>query len=61
MWEQQIWEQQIWEPALASSKIRLKADPGSPMTYSIDGKQYLTVSIGGAGHPAELVVFTVGS
>jgi quinoprotein glucose dehydrogenase len=34
---------------------------GSPMTYSIDGKQYLTVSIGGAGHPAELLVFTVGS
>jgi quinoprotein glucose dehydrogenase len=34
---------------------------GSPMTYLLDGQQYLTVSIGGAGHPAELVVFKVGS
>jgi quinoprotein glucose dehydrogenase len=33
---------------------------GSPMTYQIDGTQYLTVSIGGAGHPAELLVFKVG-
>jgi hypothetical protein len=31
------------------------------MTYLLDGQQYLTVSIGGAGHPAELVVFKVGS
>jgi hypothetical protein len=34
---------------------------GSPMTYSLDGQQYLTVSIGGAGVPAELLVFKVGS
>ena len=34
---------------------------GSPMTYQVDGRQYLTVSIGGAGHPAELVVFRVGN
>jgi quinoprotein glucose dehydrogenase len=34
---------------------------GSPMTYMLDGKQYLTVSIGGPGHPAELVVYTLGS
>ena len=34
---------------------------GSPMTYMLDGKQYLTVSIGGPGHPAELVVFKLGS
>ena len=34
---------------------------GSPMTYSLDGQQYLTVSIGGAGVPAQLVVFKVGS
>ena len=34
---------------------------GSPMTYMLDGKQYLTVSIGGPGHPAELVVYKLGS
>ncbi|MEQ1870717.1 MAG: pyrroloquinoline quinone-dependent dehydrogenase, partial [Vicinamibacterales bacterium] len=34
---------------------------GSPMTYMLDGKQYLTVSIGGPGHPAELVVYRLGS
>jgi quinoprotein glucose dehydrogenase len=34
---------------------------GSPMTYLLDGKQYLTVSIGGPGHSGELVAFTVGS
>jgi quinoprotein glucose dehydrogenase len=30
---------------------------GSPMTYMINGRQYLTVTIGGAGYPAELLVF----
>jgi quinoprotein glucose dehydrogenase len=34
---------------------------GSPMSYMLDGKQYLTVSIGGPGHPAELVVYKLGS
>jgi quinoprotein glucose dehydrogenase len=34
---------------------------GSPMTYMVDGTQYLTVSIGGPGHPAELVVYKLGS
>jgi quinoprotein glucose dehydrogenase len=32
---------------------------GSPMTYEIDGKQYLVVTISGAGHPAEFVAFTL--
>jgi hypothetical protein len=27
------------------------------MTYMINGKQYLTVSIGGPNYPGELVVF----
>jgi quinoprotein glucose dehydrogenase len=34
---------------------------GSPMTYMLDGTQYLTVSIGGPGHPAELVVYKLGA
>ncbi len=34
---------------------------GSPMTYMLDGKQYLIVAIGGAGFPAELIAYTVGN
>ncbi|HUR33824.1 MAG TPA: PQQ-binding-like beta-propeller repeat protein [Vicinamibacterales bacterium] len=30
---------------------------GSPMTYMLDGRQYLVVPISGAGHPGELVAF----
>jgi len=32
---------------------------GSPMTYMLDGKQYLIVSISGAGFPAEIIAYTV--
>ena len=32
---------------------------GSPMSYMLDGKQYLAVSIAGPGYSGELVVFTV--
>ena len=28
---------------------------GAPMTYLVDGKQFIVVAIGGAGQPAELV------
>jgi quinoprotein glucose dehydrogenase len=34
---------------------------GSPMTYMLNGTQYLVVAIGGAGHPGELVAFKIGS
>ena len=34
---------------------------GSPMTYMLDGEQYLTVSIGGPGYSGELRVFKVAS
>lgn len=34
---------------------------GSPMTYMIDGTQYLVVAIGGAGHAGELLAFRVGA
>jgi len=30
---------------------------GSPMTYMINGKQYIAVAIAGAGFPGELIVF----
>jgi quinoprotein glucose dehydrogenase len=30
---------------------------GSPMTYVLNGKQYLVVAISGAGHPGELLAF----
>lgn len=33
---------------------------GSPMTYEVNGAQYLVVAIGGAGYPGELLVFKAG-
>jgi len=32
---------------------------GGPMSYMLEGKQYIVVSIGGAGFPAELIAFRV--
>ena len=34
---------------------------GSPMTYMINGKQYITVSIAGPGYSGELLVFKLGN
>ena len=34
---------------------------GSPMTYLMNGKQYISVAIAGPGFPAELMTFRVGS
>jgi quinoprotein glucose dehydrogenase len=34
---------------------------GSPMTYMINGKQYITVSIAGPGYPGELLVLKLGN
>jgi len=31
---------------------------GSPMTYMLNGRQYLVVPISGAGYSAEFVAFT---
>jgi quinoprotein glucose dehydrogenase len=28
---------------------------GAPMTYMVEGKQFIVIPIGGAGQPAELV------
>jgi len=30
---------------------------GTPMTYSLNGKQYIVVAIGGTGYPAEFVSY----
>jgi quinoprotein glucose dehydrogenase len=32
---------------------------GSPMTYMVNGKQYVALAIGGAGFPAEIVAYTL--
>ena len=34
---------------------------GSPMTYMLNGKQYITVSIAGPGTPGELYVLKLGN
>jgi quinoprotein glucose dehydrogenase len=34
---------------------------GSPMTYMLNGKQYITVSIAGPGAPGELIVYRLGN
>lgn len=34
---------------------------GTPMTYVVDGRQYLVIAIGGSGHEAELVAFRLPS
>jgi quinoprotein glucose dehydrogenase len=33
---------------------------GSPMTYSINGTQYIAVAVSGAGYPGELLVYKLG-
>jgi len=41
------------------SEIELPANQcGLPMTYSINGKQYIVVAVGAAGHPGELVALS---
>ena len=30
---------------------------GSPMTYMVNGKQYIVVAVGGQGFPAELLAY----
>jgi quinoprotein glucose dehydrogenase len=34
---------------------------GSPMTYMLNGRQYIAVSISGPGYSGELLAFRVGS
>jgi len=35
------------------------AQSGSPMTYSIDGKQYIVVAIGGGSYSSEYLAFSL--
>jgi quinoprotein glucose dehydrogenase len=32
-------------------------ETGSPMTYMLNGKQYIVIAVGGAGFPAELLAY----
>jgi quinoprotein glucose dehydrogenase len=32
---------------------------GTPMTYMLDGKQYIAVAVGGAAYPSELIAFSL--
>ena len=42
------------------SEIELPANQaGIPMTYSINGKQYIVIAVGAIGHPGELVALTL--
>jgi quinoprotein glucose dehydrogenase len=42
------------------AEIELPANQaGIPMTYSINGKQYIVVAVGAIGHPGELVALTL--
>jgi quinoprotein glucose dehydrogenase len=42
------------------SEINLPANQtGVPMTYSINGKQYIVVAVGAVGHPGELVALSL--
>jgi len=34
---------------------------GSPMTYALDGRQYITVSVSGPGVPGELIAYRLGA
>ena len=45
----------------AGAVIMPAPQTGSPMTYMIDGKQYITVSIAGPGAPGELIVYRLGN
>ena len=35
------------------------AQSGLPMTYLHEGRQYIVISVGGGGHPAELVALAL--
>lgn len=52
---------QVFDPATGGllAKVSLPGNAtGAPMTYFIDGKQYILVPIGGASQPAELVALS---
>ena len=40
----------VWMPA---------AQSGSPMTYSVDGKQYIVVAVGGGAYSGEYLAFSL--
>ena len=38
----------VWMPA---------GETGSPMTYMLNGKQYIVLAVGGQGYPAEILAY----
>ena len=46
---------ELWEQRLGG------VPRGTPMTYMLEGVQYLTVAVGGMIQPAELVTYRLGS
>jgi quinoprotein glucose dehydrogenase len=34
---------------------------GSPMTYMVDGQQYIAIAVSGGNYSAELLVFKLGN
>jgi quinoprotein glucose dehydrogenase len=41
---------EVWMPAIQS---------GSPMTYSVDGKQYIVVAVSGGAYTGEYIAFAL--
>ncbi len=42
----------VWMPA---------GESGSPMTYQVDGKQYLVIAVSGGNYSGEYIAFTLPS
>jgi quinoprotein glucose dehydrogenase len=43
----------------AGSVYMPSGQTGSPMTYMLNGRQYIVIAIGGPGYPGELLAFTL--
>ena len=51
-----------WDKATGEllAELAVPASPGAtPMTYMIDGRQYITVAAGGLGNPSKLVTLAL--
>jgi hypothetical protein len=51
-----------WQPALGDTQhgqAGVDNQPGIPMTYAVDGRQYIAVAAGAKGLPGELITLTL--
>ena len=48
-------------PAKTPARLMPAQQSGSPMTYMLNGKQYIVVAIGGGNYPGELLAFRLPS